>query len=158
MSSSGVGPWTATTSYPITVDSASCVTSGSLIYCFAGYTANGPRAVNATYYATLSASGVSSWTQGPAYPTADYGLSCGVVNGYAYCVGGITESENGTDAVYYTPLSAAGMGPWNSASGYPIPINSASCATTGNIIACIAGYTTSYAGGATGAVYYGSVS
>lgn len=147
LSSSGVGPWTSTTSYPITVGQESCVTSPSFIYCVGGDTANGPRPVNNTYSAPVSPSGVGAWTTGPAYPlpdeSGDTSLSCSVVIGYTYCVGGDSSS------VYYANLPSTGtIGAWTSTSSYPVEVASPSCLVTVSAIMCV--------GGNTDAVYFTS--
>jgi hypothetical protein len=157
ISSSGVGQWAATTSYPSTVDDESCVISGGFIYCVAGYTALGPQAINATYYAPVSSAGIGAWMGGTAYPTADSGLSCVTVGGYVYCVGGIAGQGDATNAVYYAQLSSSGgIGAWSSAESYPTDIIT-SCVATGSVIACVSGSTSNGVEGLTDAVYYTSV-
>jgi hypothetical protein len=157
ISSSGVGQWTPTTSYPSTVDDESCVTSGGFIYCVAGYTALGPQAINSTYYAQVSSAGIGAWIAGTAYPTADSGLSCVTVGAYVYCVGGIAGQGDAIDSVYYAQLSSSGgVGAWSSAESYPTDIVT-SCVATGSVIACVSGSTSSGVEGATDAVYYMSV-
>lgn len=157
ISSSGVGQWAATTNYPGTVDDESCVTSGGFIYCVAGYTALGPQAISATYYAPVSSAGIGAWKAGTAYPTADSGLSCVTVGGSVYCIGGITGQGDATDAVYYAQLSSSGgIGAWNSAESYPTDIIT-SCVASGSVIFCVSGSTSSGVEGDTDAVYYMSV-
>jgi hypothetical protein len=157
ISSAGVGKWTATTSYPISVDDESCVTSGGFIYCFAGYTAMGPRAVNTTYYAPISSAGIGAWKAGAGYPVADFGLSCVTVGGYVYCVGGTAGSGEAINAVYSAQLSSSGgIGAWTDAESYPTDILT-SCVATESVIACVSGTTSSGVEGRTRGVYYISV-
>ncbi len=159
ISSSGVGAWETGTTYPQTDNGLSCVTSDGYIYCFGGFTALGPRPINATYSAPLSASGFGSWSAGTIYPTTDYGQSCVAISGYAYCVGGLTSGGVQRNAVYYSPISGGSIGAWTSTAPYPTDIDGESCVTSGSTIACIAG--TSQGGsvsGDTGAAYYTSVS
>jgi hypothetical protein len=157
ISSTGVGKWEATTSYPSTIDDASCVASGGFIFCIAGYTALGPRAINTTYFAPVSSSGIGAWTAGTTFPTSDYGASCVTVGGFVYCIGGIAGSGDATDAVYYAPLSpSGGIGAWSTGESYPTGIVT-SCVATGNVIACVSGSTSAGVEGRTGAVYYTAV-
>jgi hypothetical protein len=132
ITSSGVGTWTATTKYPITVNSAGCAASAGFIYCVAGYTAAGPRPVNVTYYASISSSGAGTWTASTAYPIADPGPSCVMIGGYIYCVGGSTND------VYYASVSSTGIGTWTSGARYPIA-TSVSCVALESTIACVGG-------------------
>jgi hypothetical protein len=156
ISSSGVGPWAATTRYPSTVDDESCVAFGGFIDCIAGYTALGPQAINATYYAPVSSAGIGAWTATTAYPTADYGLSCATVGSRVYCIGGVAGSGDATDAVYYAQLSASGgIGAWASAASYPSDII-ASCVAEGSMVVCVSGSTSTGVEGRTDAVYYTS--
>jgi hypothetical protein len=149
LSPSGVGGWTETTDYPITVAQESCAASDAYIYCVGGYTANGPRSVNATYYAPISSSGVGSWTAGAPYPSLSDSLgytelSCLTSGSYIYCVGGDSTS------VYYAELpSSGGIGPWAGTASYPVSAESPSCVASASTIAC--------ATGSTDGVYYSSV-
>jgi hypothetical protein len=153
-SSSGVSRWAATTAYPSTVDAESCVASGGFIYCIAGYTAQGPRAMSSTYFAPISSAGIGVWTAGAAYPTVDYGLSCVTVGGYVYCMGGIAGPGGATDAVYYAQLSSAGgIGAWSPAESYPTTIVT-SCVAIDSVIACVSGSTSIGVDGRTSAGYY----
>ncbi|MBI3859225.1 MAG: hypothetical protein HY296_03150 [Thaumarchaeota archaeon] len=104
LSSSGVSTWTSTTAYPITIDAQSCVASGGYIYCVGGYNSeNAYTLTNAVYYASLSSSGVSSWTSTTGYLTNIRYQSCVLLSGYIYCVGG--SADNGsTDVVYYAQI------------------------------------------------------
>jgi hypothetical protein len=157
LSSTGLGTWEATTSYPSTIDDESCAASGGFIYCIAGYTALGPRAVNTTYYAPVSSSGIGAWTAGTSFPTSDYGALCVTLGGFVYCVGGIAGLGDATDAVYYAPLSpSGGIGAWSTGESYPTGIIT-SCVATGNVIACVSGSTSAGVEGRTSAVYYTTV-
>jgi hypothetical protein len=138
LSSSGVGAWAQTTNYPVTVADESCAASGSYIYCVGGWTALGPREVNATYSAPLSSGGVGSWSPGPVYPLGgqsnDTTLSCSTMAAYLYCVGGDSSS------VYYANLPPSGaIGPWTSTANYPIHVASPSCIVAASTLTCIAG-------------------
>ncbi len=154
VSQSGVGTWAATTSYPIAVDAESCVSSAGLIYCVAGYSANGPERVNATFYAQISASGVGAWTPGVAYPVADEGLSCVANGGDTYCIGGrISSGFANLVYYYYAGHPANGTGAWADGPDYPVPTD-VSCLTSGSTIVCVG---TSASNGSTTDVYYASL-
>ncbi len=55
ISSSGVGTWQTTNSYPTTIQQQSCASSSNYLYCVGGY--NGIGATDAVYYAPVSSSG-----------------------------------------------------------------------------------------------------
>ena len=137
ISSSGVGAWESTTSYPTSTDFLSCVTSGSYIYCLG----NGDGEV---YYAPISSSGIGAWTSSSGYPTNVAYPSCAAAGGHMYCTGGRTYSAGAidvTNAVYYAPISSSGVGAWVSTTGYPSPIDQESCTTFGGYIYCVGGET-----------------
>ncbi len=54
-SSSGVGAWQATNSYPTEIKAENCATSSNYLYCIGGY--NGIGYTNTIYYAPVSSSG-----------------------------------------------------------------------------------------------------
>jgi hypothetical protein len=138
LSSSGVGVWMKTTSYPFAVNAQSCVASGGYIYCVGGFT-GGTSFTNAVYFASLSSSGVGSWKKTTNYPRTLVGLSCVVGGGYIYCVGGFAGSAtSGTQlrAVYFASLSSSGVGAWKMTTSYPTPILWQSCVVSGGYIYC----------------------
>lgn len=147
--SSGVASWSATTSYPISVTSASCATSGGYIYCVAGD--SGPAyaqvVFNSTYYAQLSSSGVGQWTETTSYPIAVTTESCSTSGGYIYCVGGDNEGVPSSTSVlgaesaaYYAQISSAGIGAWKQTTDYPVTAESPQCTVSGSYLYCIGGY------------------
>jgi hypothetical protein len=72
VSSSGVGPWTVSTPYPLPFDLSSCVSDLSNIYCIGGRSsgASGVSVLNSVYYTTLSPSGpLTSTTSSTASST-----------------------------------------------------------------------------------------
>ena len=137
LSSSGVGTWTKTTSYPTTIYRQSCVASGGYIYCVGGF--NGFIWSGAVYFAKLSSSGVGTWKL-TTYTNDVADQSCVASGGYIYCVGGY----NGvvyTSAVYYAKLSSTGVGAWKSTTSYPTNVAFQSCVTVTGFIYCVGGYT-----------------
>jgi N-acetylneuraminic acid mutarotase len=152
LSSSGVGTWKVTTSYPTIIEDQSCVVSGGYVYCVGGY--NGAY-TNSVYFASLSSSGVGTWKSTTSYPTIIGYQSCVVSGGYVYCVGGFTGSVY-LGAVYSASLSTSGVGTWKSTTSYPTTIGQQSCVVSGGYVYCVGGYSTGSA--TTSAVYFGKLS
>lgn len=96
LSSSGVGAWTSTTTYPVAGSGPACVVSSGEILCIGGETAGGsnPTYTNAVYYAPISSTGIGTWKQSPSYPVG-VGTNCVALSGYAYCIGGFDQSSVG---------------------------------------------------------------
>ena len=154
LSSSGIGTWSDTTMYPTPVQQASCVVSGGYIYCVGGYTSRWVPTGN-VYFASLSDSGVGTWTSTTSYPTDIAENSCVASEGYVYCIGGATDVSPYTNAVYYASLSSSGIGAWTPTSNYPTNIAEHSCVLSDGYVYCIGGYDgSSY----TSNVYYASLS
>jgi hypothetical protein len=111
LSSTGIGPWTSTTAYPLPASGIGCVLSSATIYCVGGVTAGGqnPAFTSAVYYAQVSPGGISSWKSGPDYPTS-VSTDCVTVSGNVYCVGGFdgssTQENNAVKYAALTSLSA----------------------------------------------------
>ena len=61
LSSSGIGTWKQTTSYPLGAAFPACAASATDIYCVGGFDASG-NGLNSVYYAPLSSSGIGQWT------------------------------------------------------------------------------------------------
>jgi len=155
----GVGRWTATTSYPTPIIWHSCVVSGDYIYCVGGNPGVSPFVTSAVYFAKLSSSGVAMWARTTSYPTPIYGQSCVVSGGYIYCIAGDTSvSPFETGAVYFAPLSSAGVGAWKSTKSYPVALYGQSCVVSEGYIYCVGGYTNVPPYNQTNAVYFASVS
>ena len=169
ISSSGVGAWSATTSYPTGFWLGSCAADPTTgyIYCAGGYTDESGDIANAVYYATLSSSGIGAWQSTVNLPTALASLSCAISSGYIYCVGGDADSSypyTPSNAVYYASVSSSGVGSWGT-STLPRVLDGESCAIYSGYIYCVGGEVTP---GGTGpgsnvpapwaGVYYASVS
>ena len=140
LSSSGVGAWKATKSYPEPIYFQSCKVFGTYIYCVGGVTTSGP--INAVYFAKLSSSGVGTWTATTPYPATIYLQSCVSGENYIYCVGGFLAGNN-SNAVYFASLSSSGVGAWKATSSYPTTIDGQSCRASGGYIYCVGGSTLS---------------
>lgn len=167
-SSSGaesLGNWSVTNPYAggsgVAISGESCATSLGYIYCVGG-TLNGGYYTSAVYYAKVDSGGASAWKEttdygSPStsdnsgnygYPTAEG--SCAISTGYIYCVGG-TGPSGLTDAVFYAPVSSAGVGAWSITTNYPVTVMSQSCMVAAGYIYCVGGYTGT---GTTSTVYY----
>jgi hypothetical protein len=169
ISSSGIGTWTSTTTYPTDAGGQPCVISSDYIYCvggsfptFPGETSN--RATNEVDYAPILASGgLGTWTATTSYPLPILGQSCAIAGNYLYCVGGYifvadASSFDGlTNAAYFAEINAGsqggGLGAWTSTTSYPVSIMSQSCVvpSTADDLYCIGG-------GDSDEVYYSSIS
>ena len=119
VSSTGVGTWSSSTSYPVVMNQAGCSINGNYIYCVGG----GSSPYTQTYYAPISTTGVGTWTYTTPvvesdYPYGVYIAGCTVYNNYIYCVG--TGAASPQTQVYYAPLSTTGIGTWTSSTSYPL--------------------------------------
>ena len=138
ITSSGVGAWQSTTSYPTNVLQEACVASLTDVYCIGGYGAS------ASYYAPITSSGLGQWTKTTSYESGqglDY-PACAVVSSVVYCVGGYAGSVI-SNGVYSAPLSASGIGAWTSEAGYPFGLWGTSCVSPGEEVVCVGGETAS---------------
>jgi hypothetical protein len=155
LTSSGIGKWSAASSYPSGVYYPDCYASQGYIYCIGGADANG-NAVNSVYYASLSSSGVGAWTETTAYPAQLSSQSCVIVSSTIYCVGGQGNSNSYSSSVYFAKVSSSGIGAWTQAAGYP---DSAAtiCAFSSGYIYCVGGFDGS-SSGFTPEVNYASLS
>ena len=141
LSSSGIGRWSLTAAYPANVYFPTCFAAGGDIYCLGGADANG-NSLGTAYFATLSSSGVGTWTAMTTYPVAASGQACVISSGYILCIGGETSGGSNpsyTGAVYYAPISSSGIGTWKQAAGYPTSVGTTCVALSGNVY-CIGGF------------------
>lgn len=137
--SSGIGTFTSTTSYPENSIAQgphdSCVINNGYIYCFGGWTNQGNPYATSAYYAPLISTGVGSWTS-----TTNVTFTpnwCGVNNDYVYCMAYYTGTT------YYAQLSSQGIGAWTASSTYPNNILPKYCSFANGYVYCFAGtYTT----------------
>ncbi len=139
LSSSGIGAWSATTSYPANLYFPSCFASGGYIYCIGGADVN-DNAQSQDYYAALSPNGVGAWTKTTAYPLQASGQACGFSSGYIYCVGGQegTNPASYTRSVYYASVSSGGIGAWKQ-GGYPVSVGT-TCGVLSGYVYCVGGF------------------
>jgi len=138
ITSSGVGLWASTTSYPVLVAEQSCVTNSGFIYCVGGGT-------DLVSFAPISSSGVGPWTTSITsplttnpYPVPISEQSCVTNSGFIYCVGGT--SIGITSAVFFAPISSSGVGSWASTTSYPFSIFAQSCVARASFVFCVGGF------------------
>ena len=157
ISSTGIGAWSSTTTYPVPFEWGSCSAYNSYIYCV-GTMAQGHT--NESYYAPLLQHGIGNWTKTTSFPVPFYGAQCDTYNNYIYCFGdsyinknaaggsrvftSYSDLLNRTTYNYYAPVSASGIGVWQEAPVPPVSETGASCRISGPTIYCIT------AAGATG--------
>jgi hypothetical protein len=156
-----VGTWAATTQFPIPIDSQSCVPSSGFVFCVGGNnetdgTNADSTASNSVWYATLSGSGIGSWSQTTAYPGNVYFPSCITADSYIYCLGGVDSNFNPVSTSYSAPLTSAGVGAWTLTTVYPIQESGQACAASSGTVYCVGGEEGQ--GTYTGAAYYATVS
>ena len=141
VSTSGVGSWTATTSYPTSIRSESCVAEGSTIYCVGGYAGSRPLRRSLLRSAILVRSRPRANTT--SYPFPVWNTACVASRSGIYCVGGgtaSTSSLSSASAVYFAPFSSSGIGQWVSTTSYPVGVKQQSCAASSSEIYCVGGY------------------
>ncbi len=144
ISSSGIGTWNQSTSYPIGIVYQSCVTSFSDIYCVGGQSST-YHGVNSTYYAPISSSGIGTWASTGSYiSTGIWAESCLSTSSEVYCVGGVgnagfSATVSATNSTFYASLSASGVGTWAQGTDYPTYIAGESCVTSSGYIYCVGG-------------------
>ena len=139
------------------------MTSAGYIYCVGGYNGTAPAPVDTTYYASVSSAGVGAWAQTTSYPTAIAAQSCVASGGDIYCVGGGSGVDFygvGSTAVYYAPLSSAGIGAWTATTDYPTPSALQTCTAsslrTGVYLYCVGNEVS--AGAPMNSTYYAPIS
>ena len=67
LSGSGIGNWTASTAYPVSVYHASCVTSSGYLYCVNGVGPDGLTDGTA-YFARITSEGIGEWAATDDFP------------------------------------------------------------------------------------------
>jgi len=150
LSSSGIGAWKVTTSYPEAVGgfaggpraTISCVASASYIYCLGG---------GGAYFAPLSQSGIGGWEQTTNYNLAGYnyinyqgqvnGQTCVTMSGYIYCIAGGGLYGSPINETFYAQLNSSGIGSWARTTSYPINDTRFACTILSGVVYCIGGET-----------------
>src|SRR2546428_2998019 len=87
----------------------------------------------------VSAQPLNSWSSTTSYPTGIASQSCVTNSGFIYCVGGTTFPTGITDAVYFAPITASGVGLWASTTSYPFFVSEQSCVTHSSLFYCVGG-------------------
>ena len=127
--------------YPTAVDSASCVSASTTIYCIGGDEDGGETVLNDVYYSQVSSttSTPGSWTTGATYPQAAYATSCVTYDGDIYCVG-VSIPTVTTSATRLCGDRSGRDRVWNSTTAYPKLADSLACVVvSGGYIYCVAG-------------------
>lgn len=160
-SGGSVGTWTATTAFPIPVDSQSCVAATGYVFCVGGNnetdgTNADSTASNAVWYAPLSSSGIGSWTSTTPYPQNVFFPTCYASGDYIYCLGGVDSNYNAVSTDYYASLSSTGVGAWAQTTAYPVQASGQACVVSSGYIYCVGGEEAE--GSYTSASYYAQVS
>ena len=145
ISSPGSNNWVATTAYPTGFDEGSCAvdTSTGYVYCVGGDIDRDGDFTTNLYYASLSSSGIGTWTSTTAFPIIISDESCAIDSnlGYIYCVGGTSDESNPQtpgNGVYTASVSASGVGTWTTGD-YPSVIDGESCNVASGYIYCVGG-------------------
>src|SRR5919108_1210888 len=154
LSSGGVVAWSRTTSYPLRVQSQSCVADSGFVYCIGGdFNGNGlTNNTSAVYYASLSSSGVGSWLPTTNYPIPIEDESCVTSTGFVTCIAGANStgscSPSGcggritiNSVAYFAALSSSGVGPWSQTTSYPTGIINEKCVAASGFVYCAGGDT-----------------
>lgn len=154
ISSSGIGAWKSTTSYPIVFGYGSCSASNGYIYCVGtGYPPD-----NESYYAPISNTGIGLWKPTTNYFASFTQDSCSIANGYIYCIGTSGPAPSPWDKCtvpypgsiscsgypppynqsYVASVSSNGIGTWQNATDYPITYGPSigSCSISNGYIYC----------------------
>jgi hypothetical protein len=139
VSSSGIGTWQKTTSYPFQVFGPDCSTSNGYIYCIGGSNSTVDYS-NITYFAQLSPSGIGAWqpTTRPTLYTPSQ-RACSLYSGYIYCTGGNIGFINFSGTIS-APVSGSGIGKWARTTSYPTSDSGQNCNAYNGYIYCIGGY------------------
>ena len=113
--------WQKTTAYPQGIQFPVCTPTATEFYCFGGFNAN-YTGVDNVYYASFTSSGLGQWKSTTSYPLPLQGEDCIADSGDMVCVGG-SPNGNGTatQAVYYAPITATGLGSWQQGQTIPSP-------------------------------------
>ena len=149
-SDGSVSSWSASANsvdYGMGLDDASCVTSGSNIYCMGGYGYSGVILSQVESASALGATGTTAWGGANSLAVPVYDHSCTVSNGYIYCMGGYMNgpppyySPIASGYVQYASILNGGITSTWSQSANQLNANAVGlgCITTSNTIYCMGG-------------------
>src|SRR6266851_9267364 len=103
--STSIGAWATTTPLPSTIYQHSSVVYNGYIYTTGGNVGGGV-VTSTVFYAPITSTGsIGAWQKTTALPSAIYGLSAVINNGYIYTTGGQTSAP--TSTVFYAPINSA---------------------------------------------------
>ena len=141
-----LGEWRSTTSYPVPIDSASCVGWSSYIYCIGGNnetggTQSGVEPSSTVWFAPANSSGIGEWARTTPYPSGIFVPSCYAAGGLVYCLNGSDSNGDPLGTAYFAPLMAGGVGPWTLTTAYPVASVGPSCVISTGVIYCVGGET-----------------
>jgi hypothetical protein len=112
-----------------------CVTDSGYVYCL------GASGAAASYFAALSANGLSEWVATTPYPAPPVNNpACVASQGYVYCVGQVYNGPNWYDyvqGVYFAPLSSSGIGSWTQTTALPLENFGGTCVASSGYLYCI---------------------
>jgi hypothetical protein len=137
--------WAVGPSYPLTthlepgVLGQACVNGTATVYCIGGFGIN-DTVTSDVFATTISPSGMGDWNTEASYPVPIVGQACVAYGGYAYCIGGQHDGEGDDIASsYYSQMTSTGLGPWESTTAYPVPVDSSTCVASSGYVYCIGG-------------------
>ena len=137
-----LGSWTATTSLPVAINSATSVVYNGYVYEIGGN--NGSANITTVDYAPINSNGtLGSWTATTSLPVAINSATSVVYNGYVYEIGG----NNGTASVVtvdFAPINSNGtLGSWTTTTPLPEATNQATSVVYNGYVYEIGGCATS---------------
>lgn len=113
-----VGTWSNTTALPGARVAPGVAVDGETVIVVGGWDDNATL-FSDVWSGTITNGGVSSWVAGTSLPTALFGVSVAILNGYVYAIGGATSSTSFTNTVYYAPLNDGQVGAWVATTAFP---------------------------------------
>ena len=139
LSNGSLGAWSnaSLVRYPAPLFAAGCLPYGNYFYCVGGIAEN--RTLS--FYAPVTPAGLGAWNTTSAFPVPHLGVPCTISGtGYIYCIGNGVRyntsrySLNTSGYIYanlsfYAKLSSQGIGGWENATRYPVPLAFATCIT-----------------------------
>ncbi len=105
ISSSGIGQWSASTSYPFDAYGQTCTIDAGSLVCVGGVPNGTSSSSNGVYSAPVSSGGVGQWHKAGNYPVG-IETACAVSLGNLYCSGGYQDSSTISGATYYAKLQS----------------------------------------------------